>query len=376
MTRVGIITFLHNENYGSTLQAWALAQTVEQLGYQAAEIDYAPGGSEKLRNLLYCGNSPSLLLDAFRKRLVKANQKGAQEKAAALSAFRRQHLPMTAPCHHEAQLRHETDQCDILLSGSDQIWSPTWLNPVYFFDFAATGQPRVAYAPSLGVSALANGRKAQMIRRMAGAYTALSVREEAGAAILHRLTGRNVPVMPDPVFLISPDVWRKFATKSELTQPYLLCYFIGENPSYWLQASREAASAGFAMVIVPVTAEAWRQTGMLQGGVTPEQWVGLIDGAARLVTDSFHGAAFAYMLNTPVTVLRRYHDGHPNSRNSRIDQLNKNLGIDGDDISPERLSQRMAALRHHGYSWLKDALHQAEEQSLQAKEKKCPAVSR
>ena len=32
MARIGVMTFLHNENYGSTLQAWALQKTLTDLG--------------------------------------------------------------------------------------------------------------------------------------------------------------------------------------------------------------------------------------------------------------------------------------------------------------------------------------------------------
>ena len=42
MARIGVITFLHNENYGSTLQAWALQQALADLGHEAEHIDYRP----------------------------------------------------------------------------------------------------------------------------------------------------------------------------------------------------------------------------------------------------------------------------------------------------------------------------------------------
>ena len=68
MTRIGVMTFLHNDNYGSILQAWALQQTMKELGFEAEHIDYAPSKKEKLRNLLMSGNSPKLILEGIRKR--------------------------------------------------------------------------------------------------------------------------------------------------------------------------------------------------------------------------------------------------------------------------------------------------------------------
>ena len=62
MTRIGMMTFLHNDNYGSILQAWALQKTLQDMGFDATHIDYAPSRQEKIRNLLLSGNSPKLFL--------------------------------------------------------------------------------------------------------------------------------------------------------------------------------------------------------------------------------------------------------------------------------------------------------------------------
>ncbi len=360
MTKVGIITFLHNENYGSTLQAYALAHAVHALGYEAVHLDYAPGTAEKIKNLVRCGNSPKLLLDGLRKRLVKAEQAQARAKASALTAFRKKCLPMSAVCHDSASLRTASDACDILLAGSDQIWSPTWLNPAYFFDFADADKPRVAYAPSFGVAKLPNHRKAHMMQKLITPFQSISIREEEGAKLLQDLTGRQAEVMPDPVFLLSREDWLAFAAKPSINEPYLLCYFIGENPAYWQKVKAVAEQSHLKVVILPATAEAWQQDGIKQGSASPQEWVGLIAGASAMVTDSFHGAAFAHLLGTNVTVLRRYREGDPASRNSRIDQLHRNLGIaDGQVPSEEELQEHLAAMRESGLHWLEDALKQA-----------------
>ena len=44
-----MMTFLHNENYGSILQAWALQETLRSMGFDAEHIDYKPSKQEKLR---------------------------------------------------------------------------------------------------------------------------------------------------------------------------------------------------------------------------------------------------------------------------------------------------------------------------------------
>ena len=131
-TRVGVLTFLHNDNYGSALQAYALQWALTALGAEAEHLDYRPSRQEKLRNLLTSGNSPRLILEGMRKRSVRAQEEGARQKAASFGPFYAAHMQMSSVCADHAALKKQASQYDLLLCGSDQIWSPTWLNPAYF----------------------------------------------------------------------------------------------------------------------------------------------------------------------------------------------------------------------------------------------------
>ena len=359
MARIGVITFLHNENYGSTLQAWALQTALADLGMDAEHIDYRPSREEKLRNLLLSGNSPRLVLEGMRKRSVKAARPGAREKAASFDAFYREHMRLSRPCADHAALRTTARQYDLLLCGSDQIWSPVWLNPAYFLDFAAPGQKRMAYAPSLGVSQMPNRRKARRMARLLSGFNALSVREAEGAALLEAITGKNVPVLPDPVLLMAREQWQALAEQPPKdTKPYLLCYFIGDSPDYWRAARSVAEAQGLAIRVLPVTEASYQQDLPLADGASPTQWLGWLEGAAAVCTDSFHGAAFAMLLHKPLYLQRRYREDDPESKNSRIDQL---LRTYYGDMQPEiadwdAVDLRLAQERERALQWLKEAV--------------------
>ena len=360
MPSVGIITFLHNENYGSTLQAYALQTLLRQEGYEACHIDYRPSSRQKLRNLLRSGNSPSLLLDGVRKRLVKRGEQGARAKAASFGAFYREHMALTPPCPDPDALRKEADRFDLLLCGSDQIWSPVWLDPAYFFDWARPGQPRVAYAPSLGVSRMPSARKAEKLRRLIAPFSSLSVREEEGAALLRPLTDRPVAVLPDPVCLLTREDWRRLARPYAHQGPYIAVYLIGDRESYRERVEAVSRETGLPVVIIPVTAAAYAWPYEKASGLSPEGWLGVLDGAARVITDSFHGALFSLILGKELTLLRRYREDDPASKNSRVDNLFRQLGItDPDAVDRERVDLRLAALREQGVTWLLDALRRA-----------------
>ena len=360
MKRVGIMTFLHNDNYGSTLQAWALQKAIAEMGYQAEHIDYKPSQLEKVRNLLSSGNSPKLIIEGLQKKAVKASQQGARSKSASFGEFYKANMRLSPVCADHAALKKQAEQYDVLLSGSDQIWSPVWLNLAYFLNFAGN-KPRVAYAPSLGVSQIPNAKKA---RRMAGLikqYAAVSVREKEGAQLLESLMGYPPAVMPDPVCLQPRQAWQALARHPQCDTPYLLCYFIGDDPSYWQQVEQLSQQLNLAVKVIPVTESAYRQPYDLADGLSPQEWLGYLDEAAYICTDSFHGTVFSSILQRPFTVLRRYREDDPESKNSRIDNLLRELDptVQGMDIPWPQVEARLIALRQRGLDWLQTALTQA-----------------
>lgn len=343
--KAGIITFLHNDNFGSALQAYALQRSVRELGYECVHLDYCPDRMEKIRNLLASGNSPKLILEGIRKRGVKADQEGARRKSKAIPAFYQRRMNLSAPCRNRKELREAGRECSLLLCGSDQIWNPVWLNPAYFLTFAGADKPKVAYAASLGVSHLPKAAKIRRIRRWTKDFRAVSVREQEGADLLERMTGRRPDVMPDPVCLLSTEEWSGIAGKTPKGDPYLLCYFIGSNSMYWERVLALQQETGLRVLVLPVTAESYRSGYELLDGAGPEEFLAAVRDAACFCTDSFHGFVFGTLFGTRTEVIRRYREDDPESKNSRMDQFRRLLENKG-----------MDELRTIGRAWLEEAI--------------------
>ena len=352
MTRIGMMTFLHNDNYGSILQAWALQQTLTDMGFDAVHIDYAPGKQEKIRNLLMSGNSPRLILEGMRKKSAAGKMHGGFDE------FRKTCIRTTAPCRDHAALARAAEDFDVLLCGSDQIWSPVWLNPAYFLDFS--DKPKVSYAPSLGVKDMPKAGKRRKIARLVKGFSAVSVREQEGAALLVEMTGLEPVVMPDPVMLVPKDKWQSVMDENVPQEKYILCYFIGDNPSYWDTVAAVAQQENCAVRVIPRTEGARNAGYALEEDVPPKRWLGLINGAAHVVTDSFHGATFSAILNKTCTIVRRYREDDPESKNSRIDQLLRNLGVsDLTHADWAAVNASLAARAEAARGWLASAITKA-----------------
>ena len=348
MSRVGIMTFLRNGNYGSSLQAYALQRVVRGMGHEAETIDYQPDNVEKTRNMIRCGNSARLITDGRRKRQVKAGQSGMQEKYQRIQDFYDRRMKLSPVCHNGRDLKNLSGRYDILLCGSDQIWNPVWLNPAYFLDFAEPEKTRVAYAPSLGVVNVPNRRKQRIMKDRLALFDAVSVREEEGAKILVTLTGDRPPVLPDPVCLLTREEWMEIAAPAPEGEPYLLCYFIGENMAYWDRVRTLQNRTGLRPLVIPVTAGSYEQTiGELLDGAGPEEFLGAVAGAEMICTDSFHGLAFGTIFKKKVDVIRRYREDDPESKNSRIDHFLR-----------ENKSRGIAPMREDGLWWLRKHLRE------------------
>ena len=343
MATAGIITFLHNDNYGSSLQAYALQHVLGNMGIKAEHLDYQPDSFEKLRNLLYSGNSPKLILEGLRKRRVKTNQAGAREKGQAIPAFYRRQMRLSPKCPDYRSLRRQITKYELLICGSDQIWNPVWLNAAYFLPFSSPEQKKIAYAASLGVKTLPSLSKQKKMRKWIAGFDAVSVRETEGADLLEEMTGSRPAVMPDPVCLLTRKDWEELAEPVSYSKPYLLCYFIGEKPEYWESVRKIQAEKKLDVLVVPVTAESYSKGFRVLDGIGPATFLGALFNAAAVCTDSFHCFVFSNIFEKECAVCRRDHDDDPESRNSRIDSFSRELEKEG-----------LEGLRKKGLSWLEE----------------------
>ena len=345
MSHIGIITFLHNDNYGSALQAYALQHVIREIGHECVHLDYMPDRNEKICNLLRSGNSPKLIAEGMRKRSVKAGQQGAREKSKAIPAFYEKRMILSPKCKNLKELRERSSDIDILVCGSDQIWNPVWLNPAYFGMFLPKEKKKIAYAPSLGIHTLPSETKIRKIRKWTKNFTAVSVREAEGAELLEKMTGLRADVMPDPVCLLSREEWVRIAGPAPAGDPYLLCYFIGENKNYRDSVRALSKKNGLRVLEIPVTAEGYNSGFELLEGLGPEEFLGAVLGADCFCTDSFHGLVFGKLLGVRTEILRRYREDDPESKNSRVDNFLRQIHEKGAD-----------ELRNQGRDWLADNL--------------------
>ena len=328
--RTATMTWLHNGNYGTMLQAWALQQCIKVLGYENIIIDYKPGRIMKTINLFTSGNRLSLFVDKFNawknKKKARTLKSDVEESSRSetttkdelIEQFIRENLVTTKPYGFPFSLRKLRGLYDVYICGSDQIWNPTLLNPPYMFSYLGNRDKRIAYAPSFGVEKV-EPKKVNKVRALLKDFYHISVREQQGIGVLQQLglDYKNVPVVLDPTLLLSKSQWMDFSEEIS-EQPYVLCYFLAENEIYWKTAKKIAEEYNLKIIIIPEMGDSLKQPFDKRTAVGPKEWVSYVRNADFVLTDSFHCVLFSMMFHKDFFAWKRYFDTDKGSQNSRI----------------------------------------------------------
>ena len=221
------------------------------------------------------------------------------------------------------RLRECFPPADIYLCGSDQIWNPYTKDgrndPGYFLDYVPHDKKRIAYAPSFGCDDIPPSARADL-KYYIDQFASVSVREREGADIVRRYAGKTVPVLADPTFLLTPEQWCDIARIPPGTpDKYILCYRFMRNGTMTECIDDLSRCLSLPVITLPLSTLSLRDRYIKQFEAGPEDFIGLIRGAALVCTDSFHATAFSMLMNTPFyTFLDLDAGNYGTNMNSRI----------------------------------------------------------
>lgn len=330
--KIGILTWLHNGNYGSLLQAFALQRFLRDSGYEVENIDLCPSLSEKVLNLLVQGNSCKLFLEKlnlYRIEHASRDKKASAERKMKFESFLKDEFILTRVFKKFSDLKELRGRYDVFVCGSDQIWSPTLFSPSYYFDFLLDSDTKIAYACSFGVSQVCNKKK-NRIAKLLSRFHSISVREQEGREIVKELTGRDVKVNLDPTMLMDANQWNLNVPQEPLIQGnYMFCYFLSYNSEQWNRTITLAKDRNIKIVVIPTIKEVYNVSdAVIVENVGPADWVNLIKNASIVCTDSFHGCVFSIIYNRPFVAFKRFLNDSKHSQNSRVYNLLNSFGLE------------------------------------------------
>ncbi len=285
---IGIMTFHWAANHGAILQTYALSEYLQETyGARVQVIDYCPKHQERS------------LFNALSRRRPRAIAQGLKDwrKEKRLREFRKT-LPLTKRFYSNQELKETDLGLDILITGSDQIWNPSFLLhgekgicPVYYLNFGGEGTKKLSVSASFGCEKLPLNCREQ-VKPLLRDFADISVRENSGLDVLRSVEVSGGVVTADPTALLSGEAYRK------LWEGEPIAASGGVSKMILRKQSRQTKA------LISQICAAYSQKPVLDlEYLSLPQWLSAIAGSKMVVTNSFHCVMMCLKLHTPFVVL-------------------------------------------------------------------------
>ena len=372
----------NHTNYGSSLVNYSFLKKLQELGADVEIIIYKktlsfPQKIAFVVNAILAGEWKDIAHRIIGDRLVKNHQYEANIaiRTKAVNEYKNQRF---APYFHEyvgyEALHKGSSNYDIVVVGSDQVWTPMSLPNKYFnLLFVDDNVPKASYASSFGVSEIpAFQRKAT--GKYLDRFKMIGVREISGKKIVESLSHNKATIVADPTLLLDKNEWEQEIKDVVIdnSEKYIFCYFLGTNPEARRAANQLKKKTSYKIITIRHMDEYVPEDENFGDeapyNVGPNEFIKYISQAAYVCTDSFHCTAFSIQFQKPFMTFYRFASKSKTSKNTRIDSLFSMLEIDRKHIydgdislidSPvnwENISHKLNQFRYDSIEFMKKIL--------------------
>lgn len=375
MKRVGIVTWYKTANYGSCLQAIALSKTLDKLGYEGYFL-------RGFKLLSFMFRHPRMLYARLYKKIAnRTNNRYFTPVPYQISNARQRRIEQYA-IENCRELKINTynewkkiiEEKMIFIAGSDLIWNPALGYPGYFFlDFAYYANlPCMAYASSVGSQNLPK-KYYTAYRLYLNAFKSIGVRETATKELFSKIINKPITKVNDPTLLLSIEEWDELANKAQyseqIPEKYILCYFVMNDPRYWVYAKIVQKSIGDDVVVLPMHNLDEEQPYIVIKDGTAYEFLDLIRNAELILTDSFHACSLSLQYKKEFYLMKRTRK----AEDAKFDELlnryglkdrviiNEDQFVRNDEIDYEIIHRQLEEDRNESIKFLESALVKCEQ---------------
>ncbi len=319
--RVGIMNFQdENANYGALLVSFSMKRVIEQLGYEAYNINYR------------------------RKHKTAINPMFQQ--------FSDDYLTLTEPCYSLRDLERVQHQFRYIITGGDQVFNG--FTPSYCLNWVSGKRGIISYAASMGAwQQNYYDENKDLISDSLSRFDHLCVREQSAVAILREL-GFTAQYHIDSTLLLDKGEYDAIIEKDQHIQPvgkkYIAC-IIWNFEEVKLIPDYEELSKEYEFINAMGDATATNSFG---------QFLHLIKEADYVLANSYHGIVVSILYQKPFIAIRQN-----NMLDDRIISLFSSL-----KISQQRFIHSIASLDRSlwdapvGWEKVEELRHSERERSL------------
>lgn len=330
--RIGIVIHYSTSNYGNHLVNYATRNILEDCGYsvdllvihrqEQSKLAALRRLPRKLRRLGIRGAANRLLGRLQRlstpEQSVPSGAASAARRTEEFASFANTYLmPQYVDREHMPSMADSYSRIGI---GSDQIWNFDYgINGNHFGDFT-TPRKIVTLSPSVGHERIPSEWVSAYQKWLTG-FSEVGTREIEWTQSLASWQGSpDFTLLIDPTLMYDSDFWSKIAAPSLDAKGKILLYHLGELlPQHkdYVSSLADQHSLDVLHLSDSVSGAAWE--------TNAAAFLGMIQDASCIVTDSYHGAIFAFLFDKPLVLLERH--GFAGAMNTRTRTLTDRLHL-------------------------------------------------
>lgn len=374
--KVAILTFARTNNYGATLQCYALSKYIENYGHivDIINVPLIKAGAfrqksfrERLQNKwksIYKRINPIKTEDYYirflrTKEQLEQDKEYDRQNMLLFDAFRDKYFPnLTHEYITEEDFINDYPDADLYIVGSDQVWNP-WVTNVqyslFFFSFVREKKKCISYAACMGGNTNFRYKKDEIytIKKLLKRFDGISVRDTTGLSILRKRFHIDAIQVLDPTFLPSIDVYNPILSDSKINAKGCLFSFKFIINDSWVKviryiAEKKKLDIRMDSCLIPINGLRFRPK------CSVADWLCLIKTSDFIFTDSFHGMVFCILFKKNFIATPSYRGGE-----ERYMDLAKKLGLE------DRIFYTPDEVVKHANVWMKpinydDVFHKIE----------------
>lgn len=298
----GIINYWWCNDNGAILTAYALQQTLYDMGYE-----------NQLINL------------------------DTDEKNYGISKRFRKYMHVTAPVVNDEDFYNLNKSFTSFIVGSDQVFRAEWVSNHWFLDFVNDDKNKIAISASYGKNTLDVSKKRELeIRYLLSRFNSISVREKQGVDLSRKLGVKAVNII-DPVFYLSKNEYiEKLNIKSDANSgKYIFVYFRD------LKDNKIAICENYAR---SMQCDLFYADDNTQVEIFLEKLL----NSEIVITDSYHGLCFSLIFNKNYICIVNEMRGL-----ERFNSLRDTFGLNEKCFIDEKISPYELEYEIHAENWEK-----------------------
>ena len=296
--KIGILTHYNVNNQGAQLQMLAMKYYLEEMGHQVCILSYEKNfdfdKAEAKKNSMSLRNFPYYIKNYMF------------DKGIALTLFNTRKALVHKKSRENLDFQpYDQNDCDAVIIGSDEVFSIDVGCNKMMYGYGLGKTPAIAYAPAFGRTTeelLKKYHCYDLVKKGLSSMYALSARDQHTREMIFRMTGRDVPMVSDPVLLYRG---RKFYVPvRKIRKRYLLVYAYDRNMTdkEEIRNIRYYAKKHGLVTVSLGTYHKWCDRNIV---CDARQWYSYFKYAECVVTDTFHGTVVAVRNHCNVAVFIR-----------------------------------------------------------------------